>query len=181
MLTPLAASVKKLVVFFTLFLFSITSFAGQAEHDEEDTRPKVVLWHAYRAGEAKALEVWAQHVNKTETRYRIQLLAVPYDAFLDKITAAIPRGKGPDVFIAAHDSVGDWAEAGTIAPVDAVVDPAFFEPFSRWLVARIAVRTSHARKDHCDRRQTQRSYRKRTRTLASLQRRPITLRHPSSS
>src|SRR5690606_11778476 len=43
--------------------------------------------------------------------------------FLDKITAAIPRGKGPDVFIAAHDTIGDWAEAKTIAPLDDAVDP----------------------------------------------------------
>ena len=49
---------------------------------------------------------------------RIKLLAVPYDAFPDKISAAIPRGHGPDLFIFAHDRVGDWAEAKVIEPIE---------------------------------------------------------------
>jgi len=112
---------------------SSSTWAAQQE-DGEDPRPEVVLWHAYRAEEAKALEVWAQQVNTTEKRYRIKVLGVPYDAFLDKITAAIPRGKGPDVFIAAHDSIGDWAEAGTIAPVESQVDPGFLSRFHDGLI-----------------------------------------------
>ena len=34
---------------------------------------------------------------------KVTTLAVPFDAFNDKITAAVPRGKGPDVFIAGQD------------------------------------------------------------------------------
>ena len=38
-------------------------------------------------------------------------LAVPYDAFADKITAAVPRGKGPDVFIFVLPvSPGRWQD-----------------------------------------------------------------------
>jgi arabinogalactan oligomer/maltooligosaccharide transport system permease protein len=95
---------------------------GATVADGEDARPEVVLWHAYRADEAAALDEIVADVNARERDVRIKVLAVPYDAYLDKITAAIPRGRGPDLFIAAHDRIGDWAEASTIQPVDDVVD-----------------------------------------------------------
>jgi arabinogalactan oligomer / maltooligosaccharide transport system substrate-binding protein len=80
----------------------------------------LVLWHAYRAAERTALEATVKKWNDG-TRGRdpeIQLLAVPYDAFPDKISAAIPRGHGPDMFIFAHDRVGDWAESKIIEPIE---------------------------------------------------------------
>ena len=80
----------------------------------------MVLWHSYRASERKALEEtvkrWNEGARKKDPK--IRLLAVPYDAFPDKITAAIPRGHGPDLFIFAHDRVGDWAESKVIEPIE---------------------------------------------------------------
>jgi len=53
----------------------------------------------------------------------VSTLAVPYDAFADKISAAVPRGKGPDVFIYAQDRLGGWIEAGnTVEPIDFFID-----------------------------------------------------------
>ncbi|MFZ9887507.1 MAG: extracellular solute-binding protein [Myxococcota bacterium] len=103
-------------------LWPASALGLDAGEGAEDLRPEVVLWHPYRATEALAIEQWAQRVNETERDFRLKLLKVPYDAFLDKITNAIPRNKGPDVFIAAHDNIGGWAEAKTIAPLDDVVD-----------------------------------------------------------
>ncbi len=88
-----------------------------------DARPEIVLWHAYRADEATVIDEIVADLNARQRDLRIKVLAVPYDAYLDKITAAIPRGRGPDLFIAAHDRIGDWAEANTIQPVDDLVDP----------------------------------------------------------
>ena len=46
-------------------------------------------------------------------------------ANMDKISAAVPRGKGPDVFIFAQDRLGGWVEAGnTVEPVDFFLDDA---------------------------------------------------------
>jgi arabinogalactan oligomer/maltooligosaccharide transport system substrate-binding protein len=54
---------------------------------------------------------------------KVTTLAVPYDAFADKITAAVPRGKGPDVFIFAQDRLGGWIAAGnTVEPLDFFLD-----------------------------------------------------------
>jgi arabinogalactan oligomer / maltooligosaccharide transport system permease protein len=88
-----------------------------------EARPELVLWHAYRAEEASTIEVIVDELNRTRADFRVKVLAVPYDAYLDKIGAAIPRGRGPDVFIAAHDPIGDWAKAQTVQPLDDVLDP----------------------------------------------------------
>jgi arabinogalactan oligomer/maltooligosaccharide transport system substrate-binding protein len=84
-----------------------------------------VLWHAYRGEEKAALEAVVAEYNavKRPTAVTVTTLAVPYDAFADRITAAVPRGKGPDLFIYAQDRLGGWIEAGnTVEPVDFYVD-----------------------------------------------------------
>jgi arabinogalactan oligomer/maltooligosaccharide transport system substrate-binding protein len=85
---------------------------------------KVVVWHAYRGAEKSAFEkVVATYNARPATKVKVDALAVPYDAFADKITAAVPRGKGPDVFIFAQDKMGGWIEAGNaIEPIDFYVD-----------------------------------------------------------
>ena len=86
----------------------------------------VVVWHAYRGGEKAAFEkVVAAYNARPGAPAKVTTLAVPYDAFADKITAAVPRGKGPDVFIFAQDRLGGWIAAGnTIDPIDFYVDDA---------------------------------------------------------
>jgi arabinogalactan oligomer/maltooligosaccharide transport system permease protein len=109
--------------------------AASTEGDGEDPRPEIVLWHAYRASEAETLEKLVLELNADDkATYRVKLLKVPYDAYLDKLTAAIPRGKGPDVFIAAHDTIGDWAEAKTIQPVGDLLDPSTIAGFHDGLI-----------------------------------------------
>lgn len=88
---------------------------------------ELVVWHAYRGEEKTAFEkvVAAYNAAKTPSGVKVTTLAVPYDAFADKITAAVPRGKGPDVFIYAQDRLGGWVEAGnTIEPIDFYLDEA---------------------------------------------------------
>ena len=85
----------------------------------------LVLWHAYRAEEKAALEKVVQQYNAQAKGPKVTTLAVPYDAFADKISAAVPRGKGPDIFIYAQDRLGGWIEAGkTVEPIDFFLDDA---------------------------------------------------------
>ncbi len=86
---------------------------------------ELVVWHAYRGGEKAAFEKVVADYNaaKASAGIKVTTLAVPYDAFADKITAAVPRGKGPDLFIYAQDRIGGWVEAGnTIEPIDFYLD-----------------------------------------------------------
>lgn len=93
---------------------------------------EVVVWHAYRGEEKAAFEKVVANFNAASAAKGIKVttLAVPYDAFADKITAAVPRGKGPDVFIYAQDRLGGWIEAGnTIEPIDFYLDKATTDRF----------------------------------------------------
>lgn len=78
----------------------------------------ITVWHAYRGKEEAALKKVVDAYNAQGGEIEIKLLGIPYDAFADKITAAIPRAKGPDLFIFAHDRIGDWAARQVIEPVD---------------------------------------------------------------
>lgn len=82
----------------------------------------ITVWHAYRGATRTALETVASRFNATHADLRIELLAIPYDAFADKITTAIPRGE-PDLFIFAQDRLGDWAASGLVESVDFWVAP----------------------------------------------------------
>ena len=73
------------------------------------------LWHTYRGTEQQALEQLVEQWNTTHPDDRVEALALPYDAYTSKLTSAIPRGHGPDVFIAAHERVGDWVRSGLLA------------------------------------------------------------------
>jgi arabinogalactan oligomer/maltooligosaccharide transport system substrate-binding protein len=105
---------------------------------------KVVVWHAYRGGEKAAFEkVIAAYNARPATTVKVEPLAVPYDAFADKITAAVPRGKGPDVFIYAQDRLGGWIEAGnTVEPIDFYVDDAVKARFIPTTVEALTYRGS---------------------------------------
>src|SRR5436305_2439879 len=95
--------------------------AGEARAQKE-----IVIWHGYRGAEKAAFEKVVESFNRAKAgAIKATTLAVPYDAFADKITAAVPRGKGPDVFIFAQDRLGGWVAAGnTVEPIDFYLDAA---------------------------------------------------------
>ena len=76
----------------------------------------VVVWHAYGGGEEQALKKVTATYEK-EHGVRVTLLAVPYEAFLSKLEAAIPRGNGPDVVIGPHNRLGEYLLHRLVAPV----------------------------------------------------------------
>jgi arabinogalactan oligomer/maltooligosaccharide transport system substrate-binding protein len=84
---------------------------------------ELTVWHAYRGAEKAAFEKVVAQFNARQADIAVKTLAVPYDAYADKITASVPRGKGPDVFIFAQDRLGGWVEAGqTIEPIDFLLE-----------------------------------------------------------
>ena len=96
---------------FFLLLVYLFSFMGVQAATE------ITLWHSYRGLEKDALEKVIQKFNASQSDINVRSLQVPHDAYPDKITAAIPRGKGPDIFIFAQDRIGDWAVKDVIQPI----------------------------------------------------------------
>ncbi|MBN9159745.1 MAG: extracellular solute-binding protein [Myxococcales bacterium] len=90
----------------------------------------IVLWHPYRGGEEAALKKVALRF-EAERGVKVTVLAVPYEAYLAKLEAAIPRGNGPDVFVGPHNRLGEYLLHRIVAPVgDAVPDSdaSLYEP-----------------------------------------------------
>ena len=95
-----------------------------------ERRDSIVLWHAYQDAEREALAEGAARWNAAHPDRPLELVGVPYGAFADKLTSAIPGGNGPDLFIYPQDRIGDWAEAGVIEPIEFWVDDARADRFS---------------------------------------------------
>ncbi|MTV25940.1 maltose ABC transporter substrate-binding protein [Nitriliruptoraceae bacterium ZYF776] len=70
----------------------------------DDTRAPVIEPFAQRFGDEQGISVAVQEV--------------PYEQIRDLVTTQGPGGEGPDVFIGAHDWLGQLAENGVVAPVD---------------------------------------------------------------
>lgn len=83
---------------------------------------RLTLWHAYREGEALALEAACARIAEAHPELAVRLVAIPFDAFVNKVSVAVPNGNGPDLFLYAHDRVGDWAARGILEPLEFWVD-----------------------------------------------------------
>jgi arabinogalactan oligomer/maltooligosaccharide transport system substrate-binding protein len=109
---------------------AVTLFAAAATAQGQAN--ELVVWHAYRGAEKTAFEkvIKQFEAGPAAKGMKVSTLAVPYDAYADRISAAIPRGRGPDLFIYAQDRLGGWVEAGkTVEPIDFFVDKPTRERF----------------------------------------------------
>ncbi len=75
----------------------------------------VVVWHAYRGAEEAALQEVVDAF-EADSDVQVSLVALPFGGFGSKVETAIPRGNGPDLFIAGHDSVVKWSQMGILDP-----------------------------------------------------------------
>ncbi|MEZ5397937.1 MAG: extracellular solute-binding protein [Bryobacterales bacterium] len=82
---------------------------------------ELVLWHAYRGGESDAIEQAAAAWGR-EHDVDVTVVALPFGAFDSKIETAVPRGNGPDLFIAPHANLGKWVPMGVVQPWTAPLD-----------------------------------------------------------
>lgn len=74
------------------------------------------LWHAYGGAEEAALREAVREFER-RTGEEVDLLAVAFGAYLAKLESAIPTGRGPDVFIDAHERLGSYVDAGLVRPL----------------------------------------------------------------
>lgn len=83
------------------------------------------IWHAYRGAEELAL----QQVLAGWSGAPTEVLALPYDVLSTRLAAAIPAGEGPDLYIDAHERLGDYRSRGIVAaPGDALERAAYAAP-----------------------------------------------------
>jgi arabinogalactan oligomer/maltooligosaccharide transport system permease protein len=89
----------------------------------------ITLWHAYRGGEQQAIEESIRRINGARADFQIVPVAVPNAAYASKLTSALPRGNGPDLFVFAHERIGGWAESGLLMRLETRIDEAELDRF----------------------------------------------------
>lgn len=107
-----------------------------------DRAAAVTMWHAYTNDERAALETWAADWNQRHPERPLELVAMPYDGFADKLGSAIPNGNGPDLFVYAQDRLGDWSAAGVVEPLEFWIDDATAARFEGEALTALAYRDS---------------------------------------
>lgn len=98
----------------------------------------LTLWHAYRDAEATAL-LEVVRAFEAQSGHHVTVLAIPFDAYGSKLSAAIPNGNGPDLFIEAHERLGTYLRDGLLDAVPASLDAGFDATAKRALTPQNAL------------------------------------------
>jgi arabinogalactan oligomer/maltooligosaccharide transport system permease protein len=101
-----------------LACFALVLVAPSLAHAQRPTT--VQLWHAYGDGSAeeRALREVVRDFESTHPNVRVELLANAFGAYASKLESAIPTGRGPDVFIDAHERLASYLERRIIVPFE---------------------------------------------------------------
>ncbi len=102
----------------------------------------VVVWHPYHGAEEAALAKIVARFEK-ERGVSVTALALPYEAYLSKLEAAIPRGNGPDVFIGPHNRLGEYLRHELVAPVGDALPEADAELYDAVTVSAVTHEGEH--------------------------------------
>jgi maltose-binding protein MalE len=92
-----------------------TTTAAATTTAPAEALPPLVIW----ADENRAPVIEAIAPAFTEaTGVEVQVTLVDFGTMKDEVSTKGPAGEGPDIFIGAHDWVGELATNGSIAPID---------------------------------------------------------------
>ena len=95
-----------LLALLTLLLIPVDLFAW--------TNGELLIW--MDADRGQALKATAER--KFESDFGVKVTIEAPEKITDSFPIAAQMAKGPDIVIWAHDKVGEWADAGLIAPVE---------------------------------------------------------------
>ena len=86
-----------------------------AETTTTEALPPLVVWADEKRG--AALETVTPAFTEA-TGVDVEIVLVDFGSIKDEVITKGPAGEGPDIFIGAHDWVGELATNGAVAPID---------------------------------------------------------------
>jgi maltose/maltodextrin transport system substrate-binding protein len=102
-----------------VFLSAIRAFSW--------TEGELLIWLSDNRG----FRSWEELGKKFEQEMGVPVRVETQEQITEKFQAAAQGGKGPDIFLWAHDRIGEWAEAGLLKPLEIKEDfKAAFIPMS---------------------------------------------------
>src|SRR6202142_4035615 len=117
---------KKLLALVSILLVAVFALSACGSGAAPTSGPATLtIWHGYHAGgseEATINQIAAQY-QKDHPNVKITVLEVPFDQLFNKWDTAVAAGgsNGPDMFTAPNDNLGTEVRAGTVAPIDSLV------------------------------------------------------------
>jgi maltose/maltodextrin transport system substrate-binding protein len=110
---------KKLLFAVFIFLSTIQAFPW--------TEGELLLWLSDNRG----FRSWVELGKKFEQEMGVPVRVETQEGITEKFQAAAQSGKGPDIFMWAHDRIGEWADGGLLKPLEIKEDfKAAFIPMS---------------------------------------------------
>ncbi len=109
---------------------SLLGVCGCAPSADTNKPSPLVIWHAYEEGgdEHRFLRESIARFENAHPGIHVRAIAVPFEPFANKIRVSVPRGNGPDLFLFAHDQLGDWASKGLLEPMGLWADSSWLGP-----------------------------------------------------
>jgi hypothetical protein len=95
-------------------VLALAALTGYARAEEPRAEGPVRLWHAYTGQEEQALREAVARYKVTHPAIRVELLAIPFGSYASKLESAIAVGRGPDLFIDAHERLPQYFERVTL-------------------------------------------------------------------
>jgi maltose/maltodextrin transport system substrate-binding protein len=91
------------------------------------TEGEIVIWLSDNRG----FRSWVELGKKFEQEMGVSVRVETQEQITEKFQAAAQGGKGPDIFLWAHDRIGEWADGGLLKPLEVAEDfKAAFVPMS---------------------------------------------------
>jgi maltose/maltodextrin transport system substrate-binding protein len=91
------------------------------------TEGELVIWLSDNRG----FRSWEELGKKFEQEMGVSVRVETQEQITEKFQAAAQGGKGPDIFLWAHDRIGEWADGGLLKPLEVGEDfKAAFVPMS---------------------------------------------------
>jgi maltose/maltodextrin transport system substrate-binding protein len=102
-----------------VFLSAIRAFSW--------TDGELLLW----VSDNRGFRSWVELGKKFEQKMGVPVRVETQEQITEKFQAAAQGGKGPDIFLWAHDRIGEWADGGLLKPLEIKEDfKAAFIPMS---------------------------------------------------
>ena len=105
-----------------------TAFALLLGSSPARAQTNLTFWHAYTGAEEQGLARAIEAFRSDHPDLNVEVLTLPFGAYSSKLEAAIPAGRGPDLFIDAHERLPVYLERHLIDPFTASEDEQAFEP-----------------------------------------------------
>lgn len=105
------------LVVLCVLLSGVLASGGQ----ESKGKATVVFWNGYTGPDRPVLEKIVEEFNASSDTIAIKMEIMPWDTLFQKLMPAMIAGNGPDLISMSANRFAEYAEAGKLAPMDALL------------------------------------------------------------